>query len=102
MSIQDQYNNAYAQCMFTRGNMVPGMGPNMMMQGAPQGALTPNMALTQPVQVQLIRLGYMPPPADGSLGPQTSNAISRFQGVAGMPVDGMPSSALLSTLQATR
>jgi hypothetical protein len=101
MSIQQQYDNAYAQCMFTRGNMVPGMGP-VMMQGAPQGALTPNMALTQPVQVQLIRLGYMAPPADGALGPQTSTAITRFQSVVGMPVDGMPSAALLSTLQATR
>jgi len=103
MSIQEQYNNAYAQCMFTRGNMVPGMGPGTMMQGGPpQGALAPDMSLTRPVQTQLIRLGYMPPPADGTLGPQTSSAISRFQGVAGIPVDGMPSSALLATLQATR
>jgi hypothetical protein len=97
MSIQDQYNNAYAQCMFTRGNMVPGFG-QVMMQGAP----APNMALTRPVQIELIRLGYMGPPADGNLGPQTSTAISRFQSVAGMPVDGMPSAALLATLQATR
>jgi hypothetical protein len=97
LSIQDQYNNAYAQCMFTRGNMVPGMGP-VMMQGTP----APNLALTRPVQIELIRLGYIGPPADGTLGPQTSTAISRFQGVAGMPVDGMPSAALLATLQATR
>jgi hypothetical protein len=97
LSIQDQYNNAYAQCMFTRGNMVPGMGP-VMMQGTP----APNLALTRPVQIELIRLGYMGPPADGTLGPQTSTAISRFQGMAGMPVDGMPSAALLATLQATR
>jgi hypothetical protein len=27
VSIQDQYNAAYAQCMYTRGNQVPGMGP---------------------------------------------------------------------------
>jgi peptidoglycan hydrolase-like protein with peptidoglycan-binding domain len=83
--------------MFTRGNMVPGFG-QVMMQGAP----APNMALTRPVQIELIRLGYMGPPADGNLGPQTSTAISRFQGVVGMPVDGMPSAALLATLQATR
>jgi uncharacterized protein YcfJ len=36
LSIQQQYDNAYAQCMFTRGNMVPGMGPAMM-QPPPQG-----------------------------------------------------------------
>ena len=35
LSIQDQYNNAFAQCMFTRGNQVPSMGP-MMMQPQPR------------------------------------------------------------------
>jgi outer membrane lipoprotein SlyB len=97
LSIQDQYNNAFAQCMYTRGNVVPGMGP-VMYQAGP----SPDLGLTRPVQLQLIRLGYMSPPADGTLGPQTSNAIARFQGVAGMPVDGMPSPGLLATLQATR
>jgi hypothetical protein len=29
-SIQDQYNIAFAQCMFARGNQVPSMGPMMM------------------------------------------------------------------------
>jgi len=28
-SIQAQYNNAFAQCMFSLGNSVPGMGPMM-------------------------------------------------------------------------
>lgn len=32
-SIQDQYNNAFAQCMYAQGNMVPGYGP--MMQASP-------------------------------------------------------------------
>jgi outer membrane lipoprotein SlyB len=27
LSIQDQYNNAFAQCMYAHGNMVPGYGP---------------------------------------------------------------------------
>ena len=30
LSIQQQYDNAFAQCMFTRGNMVPAMGPMMV------------------------------------------------------------------------
>jgi hypothetical protein len=101
MSIQDQYNNAFAQCMFTRGNMVPSMGPAMM-QPAAMASPAPDLSLTRPVQAQLIRLGYMGGPADGTLGPQTSAAISRFQQVSGMPQDGMPSAALLATLQATR
>jgi hypothetical protein len=99
LSIQDQYNNAFAQCMYTRGNVVPGMGMGPVVY---QGGPAPDLGLTRPVQLQLIRLGYMGPPADGTLGPQTSNAIARFQSVAGMPVDGMPSPGLLATLQATR
>jgi hypothetical protein len=35
-SIQQQYNNAYSQCMYSRGNMVPGYGP-MMSQPPPYG-----------------------------------------------------------------
>jgi hypothetical protein len=30
LSIQQQYDNAFAQCMFARGNMVPGFGPMMV------------------------------------------------------------------------
>jgi uncharacterized protein YcfJ len=29
MSIQQQYDNAFAQCMYTKGNAVPGFGPMM-------------------------------------------------------------------------
>jgi hypothetical protein len=99
LSIQGQYDNAFAQCMFAKGNLVPGFGPMMVQQAA---SPVPNLSLTQPVQIELIRLGYLPPPADGAMGPRTSNAIGRFQGVAGLPVDGLPSAALLATLQATR
>jgi hypothetical protein len=98
-NIQQQYDNAFAQCMYTRGDSVPGMGgpgPVVMMGGPP-----PYAGLTQPVQIQLIRLGYMPPPADGSLGPRTSDAIARFESASGMPVDGVPSPGLLATLQST-
>jgi hypothetical protein len=96
-TIQQQYDNAFAQCMYTRGNSVPGMGGPVYGQGGPP----PYIGLTRPVQVQLIRLGYMPPPADGNLGPQTSDAIARFESASGMPVDGVPSPGLLATLQAT-
>ncbi len=96
-TIQQQYDNAYAQCMFTRGNQVPGFGP-MMSQSPPP---MPDMSLTQAVQVQLIRLGYMGGPADGNLGPRTVNAISHFQSNIGMPVDGSPSPNLLAALQQT-
>jgi len=94
--IQEQYNNAFAQCMFAKGNMVPGYGP--MMVNAPP---PPQADLTRAVQTQLIRLGYMRGPADGVVGPMTGSAISQFQSVSGMPVDGMPSPPVLARLQAT-
>jgi hypothetical protein len=100
-SIQDQYNNAYAQCMYSKGDQVPGFAPV-----APAPAAYPPPAssgsLTQAVQIQLIRLGYLQGPADGVLGPQTSGAISNFERATGLPVDGAPSPALLARLQATQ
>lgn len=107
-SIQQQYNNAYAQCMYAKGNMVPGYGP--MMQQTPPPPPVPMSApapaaaaneLVRETQVQLIRLGYLQPPADGVMGPMTSSAISRFEQSTGMPVDGTPSQAVLARLQST-
>ncbi len=98
LSIQQQYDNAFAQCMYTRGNAVPGYGP-MMVQSPYQTASSP--ALVRSVQAELNRLGYTRSPPDGVVGPQTSTAISSYQRATGMPVDGMPSEALLQRLQAT-
>lgn len=111
MSIQQQYNNAYAQCMYAKGNSVPGYGP-MMRQAPPPAAPTgpappPSYAppgndnLVQATQAQLIRLGYLQGQADGVMGPMTANAISQFEQSVGLPVDGAPSPALLARLRAT-
>jgi hypothetical protein len=100
LSIQDQYNNAYSQCMYSKGNMVAGAGP-MMAPPPPPPPSYPDPGLVKATQVQLIRLGYLSSQADGVMGPMTSNAISQFETVAGMPVDGAPSPALLARLQAT-
>jgi len=97
--IQQQYDNAFAQCMYSKGNMVPGYGP--MMVNAPPPPGPPDMSLTAAVQQQLNRLGYLHGPADGVAGPQTASAISQFESVSGLPVDGMPSPPLLARLQAT-
>jgi hypothetical protein len=110
VSIQDQYNNAYAQCMYAKGNMVQGYGP-MMQQPPPPMSAPPAQAaapvataspLVQATQEQLIRLGYLSGQADGVMGPQTSSAISQYQTSAGLPVDGAPSPALLNSLRAAR
>jgi hypothetical protein len=97
--IQQQYDNAFAQCMYAKGNMVPGYGP--MMVNTPPPSPGADLDLTRAVQVQLIRLGYLRGAADGVAGPQTASAISQFESVSGMPVDGMPSPPLLARLQAT-
>lgn len=97
MSIQDQYNNAFAQCMYAKGNQVPGMGP-MMVQSPPQFSETD---MTRAIQTQLIRLGYLRGAADGVVGPQTGNAIAQFQSINGLPADGQPSPQLLARLQST-
>jgi hypothetical protein len=95
---QRQYDTTYAQCMYARGNDVPGFPPHA--QAA--STLAPNdPGLVRSVQSELIRLHYLAPPADGIAGPQTIAAITRFQQAAGMPPSGQASPALLARLQAT-
>ncbi len=95
---QQQFNTAYAQCMYSRGNDVPGFPPHA--QAA--STLSPtDPALVRSVQSELIRLRYLPPPADGIAGPQTISAITRFQQASGMQPTGEASAALLSRLQTT-
>jgi len=99
MGIQGQYDNAFAQCMYSKGEMVPGYDGGMMVN-APV-SYGSDAGLTRAVQAQLIRLGILRGVADGVMGPQTSNAISQFESGSGLPVDGMPSPQLLARLQST-
>lgn len=97
-STEAAFNNAYAQCMYSRGNDVQGFPPHA--QAA--STLSPNdPSLVRSVQGELIRLHYLAPPADGIAGPQTISAITRFQQVSGMPPSGEASPALLARLQST-
>jgi hypothetical protein len=101
-SIQQQYDNAYAQCMYSKGHQVPGYAPIATEPPPPPPiARGPDPALTRAVQSELIRLNYMGPPADGAFGPQTSSAIRSFEAANGLPQDGAPSGRLLARLQAT-
>lgn len=95
---QRQYDQAYGQCMYARGNDVQGFPAH------PQAASTlspTSPALVSSVQRQLIRLHYLAPPADGIAGPKTVSAITRFQQAAGIPPTGEASAALLARLQST-
>jgi Putative peptidoglycan binding domain len=94
--IQQQYDNAFSQCMFAKGEQVPGYAPNVM--AGPGPAADP---LVRSSQAELIRLGYLHGTADGYIGPRTRGAISGFEQSHGLPVDGAPSPGLLARLQST-
>ncbi len=100
MSIQQQYDNAFSQCMYAKGEQVPGFAPPEPPPPPPPSAMGPD-SMVHATQVELIRLGYLPGGADGYMGPRTQNAIASFEQANGMPVDGSPSPGLLSRLQST-
>lgn len=52
------------------------------------------------IQEQLMRSGLYPGPADGTLGPQTSDAIRTYQAKNGLSVNGVASTDLLSHMLA--
>ena len=101
MNIQQQYDNAFAQCMYAKGEMVPGYGSMMMSGSAGPGPSGPDPALVRAVQGELARLDYLQGSPDGAFGPRTGNAIRSFEQANGMPADGVPSRRLLARLEAT-
>ena len=89
LSIQEQYNNAFAQCMYAKGEMVPGYGP-MMVQPPPP----PYGRSTGP---DARRAGAVDPPRAicgarpmGSRGRRPPPRSASIEGVSGLPVDGFP------------
>ena len=98
MSIQQQYDNAFSQCMYAKGEQVPGFAPLTPPPSAPVAQADPMVRATQ---AELIRLGYLNGSADGFMGPRTRSAISGYEQANGLPVDGRASSNLLARLQAT-
>jgi hypothetical protein len=99
MGIQAQYDNAFSQCMYSKGDQVPGFAPVRVAVSAP--VIAPPDPLVRATQSELIRLGYLQGGADGYAGPRTRAAISGFEQSNGLPVDGSSSSRLLAKLQAT-
>jgi hypothetical protein len=95
--IQQQYDNAFSQCMYAKGEQVPGFAPNVADRG-PAAAPDP---LVRSTQSELIRLGYLRGTADGFAGAKTRAAIAAFEQGSGLPPDGSPSPMLLARLQST-
>jgi Putative peptidoglycan binding domain len=97
--IQAQYDNAFSQCMYTKGEAVPGYAP-VATAYMPQSGPAPD-PLIRATQSELIRLGYMRGVADGFTGPKTHGAIASYEQANGLPVDGSASARLLAKLQGT-
>jgi hypothetical protein len=100
MSIQQQYDNAFAQCMYSKGEQVPGFAPTVADSSMrmPAAAADP---LVRSTQGELVRLGYLRSSADGYMGEKTRTAIAAFEQGSGLPADGRPSPQLLARLQST-
>ncbi len=64
----------------------------------PRGA-NPTVADITEIQRLLSQLSFNPGPADGKPGKATREAIRQYQQVAGLPVNGEPSQALLTHLR---
>jgi hypothetical protein len=98
--IQWQYDNAFSQCMYAKGEAVPGYAPVATAYVPASSGAAPD-PLIRSTQNELIRLGYLRGGADGFAGPRTRSAISTYEQANGMPVDGSASSRLLAKLQGT-
>jgi formylglycine-generating enzyme required for sulfatase activity len=67
----------------------------------PQSPVEAGDPIVREAQMRLTSVGFSTGWADGFLGPRTRSAIEAFQREAGMPVDGVISSALLDRLRST-
>jgi hypothetical protein len=101
MSIQQQYDNAFSQCMYARGEQVPGFAPLAPPPPPPTAGGGGPDSLVRATQAELIRLGYLQGSADGYMGPRTHGAIASFEQANALPADGSPSPSLLARLQST-
>ncbi|MEJ0015153.1 MAG: peptidoglycan-binding domain-containing protein [Acetobacteraceae bacterium] len=100
LGIQQQYDNAFSQCMYAKGNLVPGFTPMMVaMPGRGTGGGDP--ALVRAVQVELVRLDYLKDPPDGVSGPRTVGAIRDFERANGLPTSGAATNRLLARLRSS-
>lgn len=66
---------------------------------ASDGIAAPSVALVTETQVALTDLGYGPGPADGIIGPQTKDAIARFQDDYGLSATPWVGEALVAQLR---
>jgi peptidoglycan hydrolase-like protein with peptidoglycan-binding domain len=102
-SIQQRYDVAYSQCMYAKGNQVPGM--EQAAQEAPPAPAPAYVAprfdpeLVAAIQRELGRIGLLAGAPDGAYGPRTRAAIVDYERTRALPADGIPTASLLADLQ---
>jgi hypothetical protein len=101
MNIQQQYDNSFSQCMYAKGEQVPGFAPLVAVTPGPSRVAGPDPALVRGTQVELARLHYLDDAPDGAFGPKTAGAIRAYQQASGLPPTGTVSQTLLARLQST-
>lgn len=102
LTIQQQYDNAYSQCMYAKGEQVEGFAPPAP-PPPPEPPAPPkpkyDPALISEIQGELSRIGLYSGAPDGAFGGRTRAAIKDFEKMKGLPTDGLPSRALLDQLK---
>jgi hypothetical protein len=105
-TIQQRYDVAYSQCMYAKGNQVPGMEQAAAPEAPPPQAAAPvyvaprfDPALVAAIQRELARIGLLAGTPDGAYGPRTRAAIVDYERTRALPADGIPSQSLLEDLQ---
>jgi hypothetical protein len=98
VTLQQRYDAAFVQCMFAKGESIPGMSPPT--DYATNGAARPSYdPLVRSIQAELVRTGYLRGGVDGEYGPATRSAILSFQRANGLSADASATRSLLSRLR---
>jgi hypothetical protein len=101
-TIQQRYDIAYSQCMYSKGDQVPGYEPAPVAAAAPPPPPPKpkyDAALVSGIQMELVRIGLYSGDPDGLFGGRTRGAIKDFEKMKGLPVDGIPTKALLDAMK---
>lgn len=97
-SIQDQYNNAYAQCMYSKGNQIPGAPTADAPPPPPPPAPVAAQMTVAQAQTKLNALGFPVGAPDGSMGARTHQALRHFQHSRSLPETGELDSTTVAAL----